>query len=224
MQQISEEASEDPDWVKQVSLSVLVGVGPYFVDTASVHHAQSTAIARAARTTSTAPKSLRRGTQTSMVQPNPAVAIGPSALPSYSSPHTRAFVSIPASGTKAMQVQISQQIPTSAAVAQPHVHIYNYAGYSFVWQPSMVVTFSSLPGVWSCITMHESSDIVRRSNPTSSAKGAFQIKSFMWAKYKPSSYPSDPNDATLSQQYRVALRIFRADGFAEWETAPLCGI
>jgi len=223
MQQISEETSEDPDWLKQVSLSVLVGVGPYFVHAASAHHAPSMVV-HSARATSTVPKSLRLGTQTSMVQPNPAVAIGPSMLPSYPIPDTHVVPSVPVSGTRALHVQISQQIAPVPQVVQLQVRTYSYAKVSFTWQPGQVVTFQSLPAVWSCITMNESSDMVQRSNPKSSAQGAFQIKSLMWAKYKLPDYPDTPNQATLEQQYHVALRIFRADGFAEWETAPLCGV
>ena len=216
------ETSDDPDWLKQVCLSMLVGVGPYFVNVSS-----SRSVEQPTRASANSKPKAR-----SALKVEPKLVLASTPLPlSYGtlatdlSATTTTQAGAPTSGLEISQ-QISQQIPPGpvAPAVQPTVLTYSYGGLSFAWQPSQVVTFASLPAVWACITMHESSDMIQRSNPVSSAKGAFQIKSFMWAKYKLPAYPEDPNAATLSQQYRVALRIFRADGFSKWETAPLCGV
>lgn len=212
------ETSDDPDWLKQVCLSMLVGVGPYFVNVSS-----SRSVEQPTRASANSKPKAR-----SALKVEPELVLASTPLPlSYGTLATDlSATTTTQAGAPTSGLEISQQIPPgpAAPAVQPTVLTYSYGGLSFAWQPGQFVTFASLPAVWACITMHESSDIVRRSNPTSSAKGAFQIKSFMWAKYELPAYPADPNDATLSEQYRVALRIFRADGFAEWETAPLCGV
>ena len=221
------EDSDDPEWLKQIGLSLLVGVGPYFVHTnhqghiagPDAHAAPSGGRERRTRVKPIAPSEMPRVRPAYPDLPqapeNPAL---PGVADSAPAPlHVR-----PPELSAQISVSINQQ--TTAPASAVPARIYSYGSMSFAWRPDTAVTFSSLPRVWACITLHESSDMVIRNNPVSSAKGAFQIKSFMWAKYAPAGYPSNPNEATLSQQYRVALRIFRADGFAEWETAPLCGI
>ena len=214
------ETSDDPDWLKQVCLSMLVGVGPYCVNVSS-----SRSVEQPTRASANSKPKAR-----SALKVEPDLVLAPTPLPPSYGPLAIQPTDLPAATTaqgsaSASELEVSQQIqPGFAVVVQPTVLTYSYGGLSFAWQPSQVVTFASLPAVWACITMHESSDMIQRSNPVSSAKGAFQIKSFMWAKYKLPPYPEDPNAATLSQQYRVALRIFRADGFGKWETAPLCGV
>jgi len=224
------EDSEDPDWVKQVCLSVLAGVGPYFVDassTASTGHPTHVSIVSKTRA-----KEVRRvrpmRVSVPMMPPIPhptpitgSINKFPKAVPMPKGVSTAAVTpkSVSVAGP-----EISQQIAPASGIVHESARIYSYAGVSFSWQPGQAVTFQSLPGPWACIAMHESSDMVQRSNPGSSAKGAFQIKSLMWAKYKLPDYPDTPNQATLAQQYHAALRIFQSDGFAEWETAPLCGV
>lgn len=219
------EDSDDPEWLRQISLSLLVGVGPYFVHTNNQDRTVGS-YTQAAHVSRKDPQVQMKAIALSgMPYMDPVYPDPPQTPKSDKQPGGMNTASaLPRVGFHELSAQISAQINQPASTPAAPTHIYSYGSMAFVWQPNTATTFSSLPRVWACITMRESSDMVRRSNPASSAKGAFQIKSFMWAKYAPTGYPSDPNYATLSQQYRVALRIFRADGFAEWETHALCGV
>ncbi|WP_423783132.1 transglycosylase family protein [Ferrimicrobium acidiphilum] len=86
------------------------------------------------------------------------------------------------------------------------------------------VTFASLSQPWRCIAYRESSDRVSVVNPVSGDGGAFQIATLTWREYRRNNYPLNPEQATLAQQYTVAKRIEKADGWWPWVTAPLCGV
>ena len=88
-----------------------------------------------------------------------------------------------------------------------------------VYQP---LTFGDLPEVWQCIAMKESTDNLRAVNVSSGDQGAFQFAITTWAEYAPVGYPTEPVEATLAQQYTVALRLWQAEGFRPWVTASLC--
>lgn len=90
--------------------------------------------------------------------------------------------------------------------------------------PAGAITFEDLPVAWQCIAERESTDNPRAVNPTSGDEGAFQFALPTWAEYAPPGYPTHPIDATLSQQFDVALRVWQADGFSPWVTARLCGV
>ncbi len=223
------EDSDESDWFKQVCLSLLVGVGPYFVNTS--HDARAVLVQKApsrGRDLGPSPKQSAVSVHLWAFEPfgHPR-ADGPyisNSVASGSAPVPASPLGVPSSPHTIPHPELSAQIVAPVSAMNAASKVYSYGGVTFAWPEGKALTFGDLPPVWACIAFHESSDMVHRSNPASSAKGAFQIKSFMWTRYKLPAYPVDPNDATLSQQYRVALRIFRADGFAEWETAPLCGV
>jgi hypothetical protein len=61
-------------------------------------------------------------------------------------------------------------------------------------------------------------------NPISGDQGAFQFALSTWREYAPAGYPEDPVDATLDEQFEVALAVWQADGFRPWVTAGVCGV
>lgn len=195
------EDSEDSDWVKQAVLTIAVSAVPYCGLVSSTHsRIEHSELVRQDQVLS------RQNSQKLVgVQTEPRLLRTTFSAMIHGMPGIKSSLRPP-------------------KVSKSKVLLYSHGGTSFAWSSGQAVTFQSLPQVWACITMHESSDKVVRRNPMSSAKGAFQIESLMWTNYKPSNYPANPNAATLSQQYRVALRIFRADGFAEWQTHSLCGV
>ena len=224
MPETTGETSDDPDWLKQVALSLMVGAGPYAVNASSTTPTPQSAKHQNS-INNTHPRHIPNTQVRSAKSPqrsfDHAELDGPQIVNHLSPPmaaQAPVIISPPTAPTPGPA--------TTAAPATPQAStkIYSYSGMSFVWQPDIVVTFASLPSVWSCITKNESSYRVHVKNPTSSAEGAFQIKSFMWDKYKSAGYPATPDEATLSQQYHVALKIFQADGFSKWETRTLCGV
>lgn len=88
---------------------------------------------------------------------------------------------------------------------------------------SGIVSFSQLPAVWQCIAHYESNDNLVAVNPVSGDEGAFQFQPSTWAAYAPASYPSNPLEANLNQQYSVALVVLANQGWTAWQTAVLCG-
>ena len=85
-------------------------------------------------------------------------------------------------------------------------------------------SFTQLPAVWRCISWHESTWSTIAVNSTSQDEGAFQFNLATWREYAPVGFPLFPIQASLAQQYVVALRIYGSDGFHPWVTAPLCGV
>ncbi len=90
--------------------------------------------------------------------------------------------------------------------------------------PSLVAPTPTIPAVWQCIEYRESSNNIHAVNPESGDQGAFQFSLDTWRQYAPVGFPSEPIEATLDQQYEVALILWKARGFEPWETAPLCGV
>ncbi len=87
-----------------------------------------------------------------------------------------------------------------------------------------VEAFSQLPPVWQCIAHYESTDNLQAINPTTKDQGAFQFNLNTWSEFAPATYPSQPINASLDQQYTVALNLWTQRGFEPWQTAPLCGV
>ena len=84
--------------------------------------------------------------------------------------------------------------------------------------------FSDLPQPWSCIAWRESTDNAVAINPISGDQGAFQFALTTWAEFAPAGFPNQPIDATLEQQFEVALLLWQKQGFTPWVTASLCGV
>lgn len=84
--------------------------------------------------------------------------------------------------------------------------------------------FSDLPQPWSCIAWYESTDNTVAINPSSGDEGAFQFALTTWTEFAPVGFPFRPVDATLEQQFEVALLLWQNQGFTPWVTASLCGV
>lgn len=85
------------------------------------------------------------------------------------------------------------------------------------------VTFATLPWPWGCIAFQESTDSTTAVNPLSGDQGAFQFSLATWDEFAPAGYPTEPIEATLGEQYDVALLLWQARGFEPWVTASECG-
>lgn len=84
------------------------------------------------------------------------------------------------------------------------------------------MTVSDLPPVWQCIAFYESTDRLTAVNPQSGDQGIFQFALSTWREFAPPGYPAEPIEASLSEQFDVALKLWQAQGFNPWETKSLC--
>ena len=68
-------------------------------------------------------------------------------------------------------------------------------------------------GTWGCIIQHESGGNPRAVNPSSGAGGLFQFLPSSWILY---GGTGRPQDASVQEQWRVALNAYARSGFSPW--------
>jgi hypothetical protein len=71
----------------------------------------------------------------------------------------------------------------------------------------------SASGTWSCIIQHESGGNPSAVNPYSGAGGLFQFLPSSWILY---GGTGRPQDASVQEQWRIALNAFATSGFSPW--------
>jgi len=186
-------------WVKEVALAASVVVGPLVIPTNSAPKAHQ--VSRA-----TAPPLRPEGlaatasTQSSSTARESTTTTAPNLSPD---PQIRPNLPLRSKSSTSLPSEVSSAVNQSTEAS---------------------FGFSDLPHPWDCIAMRESSDRVVATNTESGDEGALQFALSTWLEYRPSGYPATPNEATLWQQYQVALRLEAVDGYAPWVTASLCGV
>ena len=71
--------------------------------------------------------------------------------------------------------------------------------------------------IWSCIISHESRGDPNAVNPSSGAGGLFQFLPSSWDAYGGTQYASLPEDATVSEQWDIAIHAQAESGWWPWK-------
>lgn len=75
---------------------------------------------------------------------------------------------------------------------------------------------------WDALIECESGGNPKAQNPKSTASGLFQIIDSTWKAFGGLEFAKHAKDATVAEQYKVAERLFSAEGYGPWASSKHC--